>query len=109
MIKYLKKDSDLVVENALPLSFALTQFHILFMYPKNVTVLSKISNEIVFSRNFDNHELQGINVDMAYNRIMLFGKSHPVMIAYLKGEDQDAWKYYLKRGLIKDALNNCKN
>ena len=31
------------------------------------------------------------------------------MIAYLKGEDQDAWKYYLKKGMIKDALNNCKN
>lgn len=31
------------------------------------------------------------------------------MIAYLRGEDQDAWKYYLKRGMIKEALNNCKN
>jgi len=53
MIKYLKKESDTVVENALPTSFALTQFHIIFMYPKNITVLSKISNEIVYSRNFD--------------------------------------------------------
>lgn len=26
----------------------------------------------------------------------------------LEGEDQDAWKYFLKRSMIKDALNNCK-
>lgn len=30
------------------------------------------------------------------------------MIAYLKGEDQDAWRYYLKRGMIAEALQNCK-
>lgn len=75
MIKYLKKDSDTPVENALPNSFALTQFHIIFMYPKNITVLSKISNEIVFSRNFDSQELQGVNVDMAYNRVLLYGRT----------------------------------
>lgn len=46
---------------------------------------------------------------MVYNRILLYGKKQPEYIAYLKGEDQDAWKYYLKRGLIKDALNNSKN
>lgn len=57
MINYLKKDSDTPVENALPNSFALTQFHIIFMYQKNITVLSKISNEIVFYRNFENLDL----------------------------------------------------
>lgn len=87
MIKYIKKESDNPVENALPLSFALTQFHIIYMYSRNITVLSKISNEIVFSKNFENQELQGINVDMIYNRILLYGKTQPVMIAYLKGED----------------------
>jgi hypothetical protein len=75
MINYVKKDSDTLVENALPQSFALTQFHILFMYPRNITVLSKISNEIVFSKNFDNQELQGINLDMAYNRVLLYSKA----------------------------------
>lgn len=40
---------------------------------------------------------------------MLYGKQLPFLVAHLKGEDQDAWKYYLKRGMIKEALNNCKN
>lgn len=60
MIKYLKKDGDNLIENELPLSFALTQFHIIFMYPKNITVLSKISNEIVYHKNFDTITLKGI-------------------------------------------------
>ena len=30
------------------------------------------------------------------------------MIATLKGEDQDAWKYYLKRSDFKKALANCR-
>ena len=63
MIKYLKKDGDTPTENELPVSFALTQFHIIFQYPKNVTVLSKISSEIVFHRNFDTIVLNGIHLD----------------------------------------------
>lgn len=38
---------------------------------------------------------------------MLYMKNLPVLVCYLKGEDQDAWKYYLKRGFITEALQNC--
>lgn len=41
---------------------------------------------------------------MTFNRVLLYAKTTPVFIAYLKGEDQDAWKYYLKRGMITEAL-----
>lgn len=60
IIKYLKKDADTPVEGELPVSFDLTQFHILFMYPRNITVLSKISNDIVYHKNFDTVVLKGI-------------------------------------------------
>ena len=36
-----------------PVSFMMTQFHIIFVYPNNFTVLSSITQEIVYSRNFD--------------------------------------------------------
>ena len=78
------------------------------MYPKNITILSKISSEIVYHKNFDPDTLNGIQIDFTYNRCLLYKSKEPVLIASLKGEDQDAWKYFLKRGLIKDALNNCK-
>jgi len=52
-IAYFKKEGDKLIENILPNAFALTQFHIVYMYPRNITVLSKISREIVYSCKFD--------------------------------------------------------
>jgi hypothetical protein len=48
-IDYLKKEGDQPVEGELPTGFAITLFHICFMYPTNITVVSKISREIVYS------------------------------------------------------------
>jgi Pep3/Vps18/deep orange family len=50
---FFRKDGDSLVENVVPTSFAITEFHIVFMYPRNITVLSKISREIVASYKFD--------------------------------------------------------
>ena len=103
MINYLKKEGDSPEENELPLAFTLTQFHIVFIYPKNITILSNISNEIVYYQNFENQYLQGIQLDQQFNRLILFSNKE-VLISFLKGEDEDAWKYYLKRSMIKEAL-----
>lgn len=51
----------------------------------------------------------GTVIDTSHNRLLLYARTQPLLIAYLRGEDQDAWRYYLKRGMIKDALNNCKH
>lgn len=94
---YLRKEGDSVLENVLPCAFAITQFHIVYMYPRNVTVLSKISKEIVHSSRFeDSDALLNIVLDQRKNRLLLYGKA-ALHVAYLRGEDQDAWRYYLKR------------
>ena len=96
---FLKKEGDQLTENILPNSFVITQFHILYMYPRNVTVLSKITKEIVYSCKFDETQdpLQAVTLDLRKNRVMLSSKSAPLLVAHMKGEDQDAWRYYLKR------------
>lgn len=48
-IDYLRKEGDQPVEGELPTGFANTSFHIVFMYPTNITVVSKFSREIVYS------------------------------------------------------------
>jgi len=40
--------------------------------------------------------------------MLVYAKAQPVFIAKLEGEDRDAWKYYLKIGQVKDALQSCK-
>jgi hypothetical protein len=49
------------------------------MYARNITVLSKISREIVFSSRFDEQDaLLGIILDQRKNRLMLYGKVPPL-------------------------------
>lgn len=98
-IEYLKKEGDTPVEGELPTAFANTSFHIVFMYPTNITVVSKFSREIVYSNNFkDDKMLRGIQLDIAKNQLMAYCPSRTIAIANLIGEDKDAWKFYLKKG-----------
>jgi hypothetical protein len=57
------------------------------MYPNNITVLSKISNEIVFHKNFDKVVLRGIQVDPSLNKVMMYASKEFIYSTSLKGED----------------------
>jgi len=108
-IDYLKKEGDQPVEGELPSGFAITLFHICFMYSNNITVVSKISREIVYSQNFkDEKMLRGIQLDIVKNQLLAYSPQKLISIANLVGEDKDAWKFYLKKGKIKQALASCR-
>jgi hypothetical protein len=38
--------------------------------------------------------------------LVVYCPKEKIMLANLKGEDSEAWKYYLHKGMIKDALNS---
>ena len=42
------------------------------------------------------------------NQLLAYSPAKIISIANLKGEDKDAWKYYLKKANIKMALDSCK-
>ena len=110
-VNYLKREKDQPVEDELPASFAITLFHIIFMYPTNITVVSKISREIVYSKNFDvkkQQPLRACSLDLKSNMLLAYCPKDSIMVATLKGEDQDAWKFYLKRNEYKKAMNCCR-
>ena len=56
-IEYLKKEGDQPVEGEVPTGFTISLFHICFMYSTNITVVSKISRQIVYSQNFKDEKL----------------------------------------------------
>lgn len=56
----MKKDKEGIIDNELPISFAMTEIHILFLYPSNLTIVSRITKEIVFSKSFEGLYLKGI-------------------------------------------------
>ena len=107
-IEYLKKEGDQPTEGETPLGFAITLFHICFLYHNNITVISKLSKEIVYSQNFrDEKVLRGIHLDTTKNQLLAYCPQKIIQYAYLKGEDKDAWKYYLKKNKIYLALASC--
>lgn len=53
LVPFLKKDRKEVTDTELPLDFCITDFHIVFMYLDNVTVLSKVTKEVVFDHSQD--------------------------------------------------------
>ena len=64
-IGYVKKERGLQPsEDEVPTSFAITMFHIVFMYPTNITVVSKISRQVVFNHSFEkSRPLRGVILD----------------------------------------------
>ena len=108
-IEYLRKEGDQPVEGEVPTGFTISLFHICFMYSTNITVISKISRQIVYSQNFkDEKLLRGIQLDVKKNQLLAYSHSKIISVANLIGEDKDAWKYYLKKGKIKQAIAVCK-
>ena len=93
----------------MPLSFALTMFHIVFMYATNITVVSKHSGQVVYNNSFEKlRPLRGVLLDSRKHQLLGFSHKEKIMIASLQGEDQDAWKYFLKNGNVNGALKNCR-
>jgi hypothetical protein len=107
---YIKKGNEQPVEGEMPTGFAITLFNIIFMYPTNITVISKLTNQIVYFDNFKEGKiLRGICLDVTKNQLLAYGPKDTIQIANLLGEDKDAWRYYLKKGKIKEAISACSN
>ena len=79
----------------------ITQFHIIFVYPTNLTVLSSITEEIVYSSNFDTISIRGSVFDLYRRFVLIVGQKDQIEYSVLENEDRDAWKQYLKRGHIR--------
>ena len=75
-------------EDELPTSFAITMLHILFMYPTNITVVSKISRQVVYTASFEkSRPLRGVVLDCFRHQLLGFSHKEKIMIASLQGED----------------------
>lgn len=81
----------------LPDGFAITLYHIVYMYANNITVISKMDQKIVYSQSYDRLKpLRGIDLDYRRHRLMAYQFKECVMLTSLRGEDCEAWKHYIK-------------
>lgn len=69
--------------------------------------MSSITHEVIYSRNFDKIEIRSAQFDLYQQQILLIGKKDQIEYSPFSNEDRDAWKQYLKKGQIKQALEFC--
>lgn len=79
------------------------------MYDANQSQSVKKNEEIVYSRNFEDIQIRASVFDLYQTYVMIVGQKSHIEYSLLENEDKDAWKQYLKRGLIKKALENCQS
>lgn len=116
VIEYIIRDSEkppVINPEQKPISWIITHFHIIFIYPRNFTILSSITQEIIYHHNFDmNSPIKLALYDIYKSYVMVSGyremeKVNYLEYSFLESEDKDAWKQYLKKGHIKLAMQNC--
>eukprot|EP01133_Synstelium_polycarpum_P000223 gene223-271_t len=92
-----------------PLSFALTQFHFLFLYEDKLQAIGKLNGQIVYEYPFNpkQRKLKGITVDSSNGTTWIYSENI-VFELCIREEDRNAWKLYLERGQFETALEYCK-
>lgn len=89
-----------------PLSFALTEFHVILAYPDRVIGVNHLSKEIVFDRSF-NFSSYGQMVQFSWDfhneMLWLFSDRFVFEIAILD-ERRDVWKLYLEQQQFESAF-----
>ena len=80
------------------------------MYKQNFTILSSITQDVIFAKTFADEKFRSVAFDVYDKYLLLRTKARDELkYAQIKNEDKDAWSQYLKKGQIKQALENCSS
>ena len=93
-----------------PISVTHTKFHIFTLYKNCLTIISKVTSNIVHSHNLDS-EFKGViynEFSSDYGAVILYSKNKIYQIS-LKHENADIWRDYLEIGDYENAIKNQKN
>jgi hypothetical protein len=104
-------DSEGNKEKALdPISVTHTRFHIFTLYKKCLTIISKITSNIVHSQNLES-EFKGViynEFSSNYGTVILYSKNQIYQIS-LRHENVDIWRDYIEIGDYENATKNQNN
>jgi hypothetical protein len=101
--------TDTLTYDEAPLSFAMTEFHLLLMYSSGKLIArNRLSGEIVFGHTFERGvagTLKGLVSDPSTNSIWLFSELRVYQIN-VDRESRSIWKIYLNRALKTGAASD---
>ena len=92
--------------DALPMSMAMTRYHIVLLYPTKVQFVNAVSREVVQEVAVEGSVL-GLSRDLVGGRLFLLAGDDVHEIDY-SDEDRDMWRVYLGRRMYDRALPLCR-
>ena len=75
-----------------PQSCLLTEFHVFFAYTSNITVVSRLNQQVVYFMSVDPCQIRDISFDLLMGRILLTTRYAPVLYSTFENEKVDAWR-----------------
>ncbi|XP_032674629.1 vacuolar protein sorting-associated protein 18 homolog isoform X2 [Odontomachus brunneus] len=93
-----------------PLSFVLTEFHTLLLYPDHVKGISLLNQELIFEDVYNDAvgKLIGITKDPATRSIWAYSERAVFKYRVTK-EDRNVWQVYVDKGEFELAKQYCKD
>ena len=113
-----KKDKFIQDPKHPPVSVAMTQFHITFIFEHNITVFSNTSKKIVHSEQLDSYKIKQGHFDLFGEKLVLLSsmRNHTsgrtmnqFLITDLLNEEGNLGKEYLEVGDIKQSLQHSNS
>ncbi|OXU27272.1 hypothetical protein TSAR_013576 [Trichomalopsis sarcophagae] len=97
-------------KNAAPLSFVLTEFHVLLLYSDHVKGVSLLNQELIFEDIYNDAfgKLVNITKDPMTGSIWAFSE-RAVFKYKVTREDRNVWQVYIEKGEFELAKQYCKD
>ncbi|XP_020284361.1 vacuolar protein sorting-associated protein 18 homolog isoform X1 [Pseudomyrmex gracilis] len=102
--------SNIPKTTSTPLSFVLTEFHALLLYPDHVKGMSLLNQELIFEDVYNDAvgKLIGITKDPATRSIWAYSERAVFKYKVTK-EDRNVWQVYVDKGEFELAKQYCKD
>lgn len=101
----LKRDGSIELEES-PLSVAHSEYHFYFLFSDCITVVSKITSNIVHTEYiYDN--ITNMYFDATRNCLFMNSPKNIYQLT-IENEGRDVWKAFLEKEDYEQALNHCK-
>lgn len=89
-----------------PISFVLTDFHVVLLYTDHITVLSLLNYQTVYEEYFESDRFIDITKDVRANTILMFnGRS--IFVFKVTNEQRHVWALYLEKNEFDLAKRYC--
>ncbi|KAF4321788.1 hypothetical protein BBO99_00000674 [Phytophthora kernoviae] len=101
-----------------PISMAVTQYHVILLFARQVQVVSKLSGVVVMEESFEPRvgNVRGMSVDETFNTVWIHSNRR-ILEVTITDEDRNVWKLFLSKAVLgngddrdfEQALGVCRN